>query len=81
VAWFGPKRFASVVYGLFVLEGAGSRADEMFHLIALTVVLSSLAHSSTDVPIAYFARARERARGVFPSGPRYVGLHIMHRRL
>ncbi len=71
-----------MVYGLIVLEGAGSRADEMFHLIALTVVLSILAHSSTDVPIApYFARARERARGVFPSGPQYVGLHIMHRRL
>lgn len=63
VAWFGPKGFASVVYGLIVLEGAGARADEMFHLIALTVVLSILAHSSTDVPIAhYFARARERAR-------------------
>lgn len=61
VAWFGPKGFASVVYGLIVLESGAGRADEMFHLIALTVVLSILAHSSTDVPIAhYFARVRAR---------------------
>ncbi len=33
----------------------------MFHLIAIVVVLSILAHSSSDVPIAhYFARQRAR---------------------
>lgn len=59
VAWFGPKGFASVVYGLLVLDSGAVRADEMFHLIALVVVLSILAHSSSDVPIAqYFARRR-----------------------
>ncbi len=59
VAWFGPKGFASVVYGLLVLDSGALRADEMFHLIALTVVLSILVHSSSDVPIAqYFARQR-----------------------
>jgi NhaP-type Na+/H+ or K+/H+ antiporter len=57
VAWFGPKGFASVVYGLIVLESGADRADEMFHLVALAVALSILAHSSSDVPIAhYFAR-------------------------
>ena len=61
VAWFGPKGFASVVYGLIVLESDAARADEMFHLVALAVVLSILAHSSSDVPIAhYFARQRTR---------------------
>ena len=56
-AWFGPKGFASVVYGLLVLEGGGALADEMFHLIALVIVASILTHSSTDVPIAHaFAR-------------------------
>ena len=62
VAWFGPKGFASVVYGLIVLESGAPRAGELFHLVALAVALSILAHSSTDVPIAhYFARrARER---------------------
>ena len=62
-AWFGPKGFASVVYGLIVLEGGIARADELFHLIALVIVASILAHSSTDVPIAHaFARAQERER-------------------
>jgi len=63
VAWFGPKGFASVVYGLIVLESDAARADEMFHLVGLAVVMSILAHSSTDVPIAhYFARRREWER-------------------
>lgn len=51
-AWFGPKGFASVVYGLLVLESGGPRADEIFHLVALVIAASILAHSSTDVLIA-----------------------------
>ena len=50
--WFGPKGFASVVYGLIVLESGISLADQVFHLIALVIVLSILAHSSTDVVVA-----------------------------
>jgi len=45
VAWFGPKGFASVVYGLIVLDSDAAGRDVMFHLIALVVVLSILAHS------------------------------------
>ncbi|QBI54990.1 cation:proton antiporter domain-containing protein [Streptomonospora litoralis] len=52
VAWFGPKGFASVVYGLLVLESDLSRSDELFHLAALAIVISILAHSSTDVLVA-----------------------------
>jgi NhaP-type Na+/H+ or K+/H+ antiporter len=50
--WFGPKGFASVVYGLLVLASGTAAADEIFHLVALTIVLSILAHSSTDVLVA-----------------------------
>ncbi len=50
--WFGPKGFASVVYGVFVLVSGIAAADLIFHLVALTVGLSILAHSSTDVVIA-----------------------------
>jgi NhaP-type Na+/H+ or K+/H+ antiporter len=50
--WFGPKGFASVVYGLLVLESGIPAADQVFHLVALTIVLSILAHSSTDVLVA-----------------------------
>jgi NhaP-type Na+/H+ or K+/H+ antiporter len=51
-AWFGPKGFASVVYGLLVLEAQIPAADEVFHQVAVTIVLSILAHSSTDVVLA-----------------------------
>lgn len=50
--WFGPKGFASVVYGLYVLNAGIDSGDELFHLIAMTVVLSILLHSSTDVVVA-----------------------------
>lgn len=50
--WFGPKGFASVVYGLLVLESGIERSDELFHLVALVILLSILAHSSTDVLVA-----------------------------
>jgi sodium/hydrogen antiporter len=50
--WFGPKGFASVVYGLLVLKSGIASADQVFHLVALTIVLSVLAHSSTDVVVA-----------------------------
>lgn len=45
--WFGPRGFASVVYGPLVLESAIVASDEQFHLIARVVVASILAHWST----------------------------------
>jgi hypothetical protein len=50
--WFGPKGFASVVCGLLVLHGGIPAADEIFHLVALTITLSIITHSSTDVLVA-----------------------------
>jgi len=50
--WFGPKGFASVVFGLLVLHSALPNADHLFHLVALVVAASILAHSSTDVLVA-----------------------------
>jgi NhaP-type Na+/H+ or K+/H+ antiporter len=50
--WFGPKGFASVVYGLLVLESGIAAADVIFHLVGLTIVLSIVLHSSTDVVVA-----------------------------
>jgi sodium/hydrogen antiporter len=50
--WFGPKGFASVVYGLLVIAAGIPAADTVFALVALTIVLSILAHSSTDVIVA-----------------------------
>lgn len=51
-AWFGPKGFASVVYGLLIASSGIASADLAFHLIAITTGLSIVLHSSTDVPVA-----------------------------
>jgi len=55
-AWFGPKGFASVVYGLLILREAGAQGPNLFHLIAIVVTLSMVAHSSTDVLVARWFR-------------------------
>ncbi len=47
--WFGPKGFASVVLGLLVLNEGIAEGEFIFHLIAATIALSILLHSSTDV--------------------------------
>lgn len=57
--WFGPKGFASVAYGLLILGTAVPNADFVlndrafiFHVIAVAIVISIVAHSSTDVIVA-----------------------------
>jgi NhaP-type Na+/H+ or K+/H+ antiporter len=50
--WFGPKGFASVVYVLVVLASGIPAADLVFQLVGITIVLSILAHSTTDIVVA-----------------------------
>jgi len=67
-AWFGPKGFASVVYAMMVLRSNVPGANHMFHLIALVIAISIVAHSSTDVPIArWFPR---KSKGTTEKRPR-----------
>ncbi len=58
-AWFGPKGFASVFFGLMVLGSGAKDSGPMFHLIALVVTTSIIAHSSTDVVVARWFRKTE----------------------
>jgi NhaP-type Na+/H+ or K+/H+ antiporter len=51
-AWFGPKGFASVLFGLLVLRAGGAEEDRPIRLIALVIVASIVLHSSTDVLVA-----------------------------
>jgi NhaP-type Na+/H+ or K+/H+ antiporter len=48
-AWFGPKGFSSLFYALLLLQSGVPRGHYLFQLVALVIVLSILAHSSTDV--------------------------------
>jgi NhaP-type Na+/H+ or K+/H+ antiporter len=56
VAWFGPKGFASVVYGLLALESGIASNQLVFDLVAVTIAISIVLHSSTDVPVARLLR-------------------------
>ncbi|WHT22579.1 cation:proton antiporter [Crossiella sp. CA-258035] len=51
-AWFGPKGFASVIYGLLALQAGIPAGEHVFDLVAITIALSIVLHSSTDVPVA-----------------------------
>ena len=55
-AWFGPKGFASVVYGLLALQSGIPDGELVFDLVAVTIALSIVLHSSTDVPVARMLR-------------------------
>lgn len=48
-AWFGPRGFASIIYGLLILNSGISQGDYIFHLIALVVAGSILVNSTTDI--------------------------------
>ncbi|MEO3876690.1 cation:proton antiporter [Nonomuraea sp. B12E4] len=52
VAWFGPKGFASVVYGLLVLGSGIAVGEQVFQIVAVTIVASISLHSSTDIVVA-----------------------------
>ena len=52
VAWFGPKGFASVAYAVIVAFSGMELADKVLALTSVVVLVSILAHSSTDVAIA-----------------------------
>lgn len=53
-AWFGPKGFASVFFALMILKSGIPNADAAFRVLAVTIALSMVAHSSTDVLVAHW---------------------------
>ena len=68
-AWFGPKGFASVVYGLLILRSGIAARSELFHLVALVVGASIIAHSSTDVIVARWFEPEVDAEPSLPPKP------------
>jgi len=52
IAWFGPKGFASLLFGFMILNAGLQRSQQMFTVIGLVVLTSMVAHSSTDVLVA-----------------------------
>lgn len=62
VAWFGPKGFASILFGVLILREGTQHAVLMFHLVALVVAASVIAHSSTDLLFARWFRRQEEQK-------------------
>ncbi len=52
VGWFGPRGLASLVFALLALEALGPAADEAVAVIAVTVLLSVVAHGLSAAPLA-----------------------------
>ncbi len=52
-AWFGPKGFSSIFYALLLLRSTILNASQLFDILALTIIVSIVLHSSTDI---FFAR-------------------------
>lgn len=60
-AWFGPKGFASVVFVLLVVQTGIPPGQTVFELVALTIALSMVVHSMSDVPVARAFKVEEIA--------------------
>ena len=45
-----------MVYGLLILQAGLPNGEKLFDLIAVTIALSIILHSSTDVPVARMLR-------------------------
>ena len=69
IGWFGPRGLASLVFALLALEELGSGADEAVAVIAVTVLLSVLAHGVSAAPLAARYGRAAAARGPEPGGP------------
>lgn len=54
--WFGPKGFASVVYGILILQVG---LAHLAHLVGLAVAASIFVYSSTDILIGRWFEAHE----------------------
>ena len=69
VGWFGPRGLASLVFALLALESLGSVADEAVSVVAVTVLLSVLAHGLSAAPLARRYGQAAAAAGPEAGGP------------
>jgi sodium/hydrogen antiporter len=69
IGWFGPRGLATVVFALIALEDLGEHAARpAITVLAITVLLSVLAHGATADPLARrYGPAMARAAGDSPA--------------
>jgi sodium/hydrogen antiporter len=69
VGWFGPRGLASLVFALLALEALGPEADQAVSVVAVTVLLSVVAHGLTAAPLAKRYGGHAAADLPGPEGP------------
>jgi len=53
LGWFGPRGLASIIFGLLVVsQTAAPHAEQIFHVVSITVLISVFAHGITATPAA-----------------------------
>ena len=62
MAWFGPKGVATMTFSLLVLSQPLAQGERIFHLAALVVFCSILAHGLTDQPGSEWIARRSATR-------------------
>ena len=73
IGWFGPRGLASVVFALLAFDALDpADAHAALSAIAVTVVLSVVAHGLSAGPLAVRYGARAKARGVPMDAPPHV---------
>jgi sodium/hydrogen antiporter len=69
IGWFGPRGLASLLFALLAIDQLGSAADEAVTVIALTVLVSVLAHGLSAAPLADRYGRTAVEHGSDPGGP------------
>lgn len=79
-AWFGPKGFATLLYGALILESGMPGAWRLLTIAGLVVAASVIAHSSTDtLVVRHFDRLQARS-GTPRASSEDGGDHVSTRR-
>jgi len=68
IGWFGPRGLASVIFAVIALEELHGEADRAVAIIAMTVLLSVLAHGLSAKPLADRYAATAAGTGAAPAG-------------
>ena len=72
IGWFGPRGLASVIFALLALEDLHDAAEEVVATIALTVLLSVVAHGSLPNRSPDDSPCKQSRRHGIRAGPRPV---------
>ena len=80
LGWFGPRGIASILYALLILEAAEFPGrDEIYAVMALTVLLSVLLHGITATPFAaLYGRRMDAAGEDMPEHAEVTAMPVRH---